>query len=265
MAYADFHTHSYYSDGHNSLSEMAEYAVTQSMYALGFSDHSPMEVEADWTMPKDKYKNYLSEISELKKNYEGELKIFAGLELDIYSDLDTSELDYLIVSCHYVLTDDGIYCPVDHAAHIMKNDVNEHFGGDFIKYAKKYYEQLASVSSLGPAVIGHYDLVAKFNEGGCLFDENDPKYMNAALETLEYLASLGVIFEINTGAMFRGYRTEPYPSHTLLKRMKDLGCKIILNGDSHSTDAFCHKFDDAVKFAAAAGYTEFEKYPPMRK
>ena len=51
------------------------------------------------------------------------------------------------------------------------------------------------------------------------------------------LASLGVIFEINTGAMFRGYRTEPYPSLPLLRRMKELGCKIMINGDSHSTEA----------------------------
>lgn len=265
MAYADFHTHSHYSDGWNSLAEMAKFAEEHGMYALGFSDHSPMDVEADWTMSADKYKNYISDISKLKSEYKGKLEIFTGLELDIYSDLDTSDLDYLIVSCHYVLTDDGVYCPIDHAASIMHNDVNEHFSGDFIKYTKRYYEQLASVSSLGPAVIGHYDLVTKFNEGGCLFDDSDPRYINAALETLEYLASLGAAFEINTGAMFRGYRTEPYPSLSLLRRMKELGCKIIINGDSHSTDALCHRFDDAVKYAAAAGYTEIEKYPPMRK
>ena len=265
MAYADFHTHSHYSDGRYSLSEMAEFAMNHGMYALGFSDHSPMDVESDWTMPEDKYADYISEISKLKNDYSGKLEIFTGLELDIFSELDTSDLDYLIVSCHYVLTDDGIYCPVDHASHIMKNDVDKHFSGDCIKYAKKYYEQLASVSNLGPAVIGHYDLVTKFNEGGCMFDESDPRYINTALETLEYLASLGIIFEINTGAMFRGYRTEPYPSLPLLRRMKELGCKIMLNGDSHSTEALCHKFDDAIEYAKAAGYTDFEKYPPMRK
>ena len=28
---------------------------------------------------------------------------------------------------------------------------------------------------------------------------------------------------------------------------------------------FCHKFDGAIEYAKAAGYTDFEKYPPMRK
>ena len=26
-------------------------------------------------------------------------------------------------------------------------------------------------------VIGHFDLVTKFNEGGCMFDESDPRYI----------------------------------------------------------------------------------------
>jgi hypothetical protein len=48
--------------------------------------------------------------------------------------------------------------------------------------------------------------------------------------------------------------------------MKELGCPIILGGDSHCTDALCHKFDEALEYITLAGYTaaDIEKYPPVR-
>ena len=44
------------------------------------------------------------------------------------------------------------------------------------------------------------------------------------------------LFEINFGAVIRGYRTEPYPSKPILEYLKARGAKFILSGDSHTVD-----------------------------
>ena len=55
--------------------------------------------------------------------------------------------------------------------------------------------------------------------------------------------SLGVPFEINTGAISRGYQDNPYPSETVIKMIKERGGKFILNSDSHSVDTIAFEFD----------------------
>lgn len=111
-------------------------------------------------------------------------------------------------------------------------------------------------------MIGHFDLVTKFNEGGCMFGESDPRYIGPATDALEALAKKDVVFEINTGAIYRGSRLSPYPSAVLLGRIAELGGRVILASDAHCTDAVAYKFDEAAEYAAAAGIKNIEKYPP---
>ncbi len=54
--------------------------------------------------------------------------------------------------------------------------------------------------------------VTKFNEGSRYFDPMDKRYRMAALSAMDALLETGRPFEINTGGMYRGLRTEPYPS-----------------------------------------------------
>lgn len=262
--HADFHTHTRFSDGRHSAEEMVRAAIEKGMYGIGFSDHSPMPFECGWCIREEWMKDYAAEAKRLKSVYGDRITVLAGLELDLHSEMPTEALDYMILSSHFVKNGDD-YLPVDCTAEIIQKAVDEHYGGNIFGFCRDYYEQLASLADRGCAVIGHFDLVTKFNEGGCMFDESDPRYRNAAMEALEVLAAKDMVFEINTGAVFRGHRTDPYPAIPLLRRMKQLGCRVILSGDSHNIDALCHKFDEAREYAALAGYTEFEKSPPLRR
>ena len=53
----------------------------------------------------------------------------------------------------------------------------------------------------------------------------------------------GKPFEVNTGAISRGYRTHPYPSRAMLRYIAQKGGSVILSGDSHSKDALCCAFE----------------------
>ncbi len=263
MRYADFHTHTRYSDGRGTVYEMAEAAAARGMYAIGFSDHAPMIFEAAWEGRAERHVDFLASVSELKKQYGDSLGIFAGIELDVNTEAELSGLDYVIEANHFIKAGDE-YVPTDATAGHIIAAADRHFGGDIFGFFRRYYEELSRAGDRGPAIVGHYDVVAKFNEGECMFSETDPRYLDAAFSCLEVLAAKDVVFEINTGAIYRGYRTSPYPSLPILRRMKELSCRVILGSDSHRTDALCHGFDEALEYAALAGYREIEKYPPRR-
>ena len=89
-----------------------------------------------------------------------------------------------------------------------------------------------------------------------MFDETHPRYVSAALEAMEHLAKQDLIFEINTGAVSRGYRSVPYPSALLLKKLRELGGRICITSDSHSTDTIIYGFRQAEALARACGFQE---------
>ena len=105
-----------------------------------------------------------------------------------------------------------------------------------------------------PTILGHVDLIAKFNGDGTFFDEEDPRYRAAALEALHAADPGETLLEINTGAMARGYRSVPYPALFLLREWRDMGGKIILTADAHSAGTIVHGYAQAAALARAAGF-----------
>ena len=198
----NLHTHTVFSDGKNTPEEMVLGALQAGCASLAFSDHSPMSPAADpdgWSMKPEKVPAYRAEI------------IFLGLEQDIDSPPPAEEWDCLIGSVHGVWAG-GCYLPVDESADAFDRAVREYFSGDCLAFARAYYRREAEAAGkTGCDIVGHFDLITKFNENGCRFDESDPRYRSAALEALEALMEKDVIFEINTGAISRGCRTTPTP------------------------------------------------------
>ena len=82
-----------------------------------------------------------------------------------------------------------------------------------------------------------------FNEDGSLFDTEDPRYIAAWKASADRLLKAGVPFEINTGAMSKGYRSEPYPAKPIRDYIRSGGGHFILSSDSHRTDTLCYAFD----------------------
>ena len=53
MIKSNCHTHTTFCDGKNSAEEMTLAAINAGFVSLGFSGHSPMYYDADWTMDKE--------------------------------------------------------------------------------------------------------------------------------------------------------------------------------------------------------------------
>ena len=250
---SDFHAHTNFCDGKSTPREMVESAVKKGLCAFGLSSHAPMTLESNWSMKADRMSEYLNELNSLKEEFKGRIELFAGFEADTYG-IPLPECDYIIGSCHHIKGKYGFY-DVDHTAKKQLECAEREFSGDMYAYSAAYYEQFCeNFAKMNADIVGHFDLVTKFNENNALFDESDKRYRKASLEALHTLAKYGKPFEINTGAISRGYRLSPYPAEFILKELKAIGGTVIINSDSHSAENVCAYFDDAVQFAVSCGF-----------
>lgn len=253
MIKANFHTHTLFCDGKNTVEEMVQSAISQGMTAIGFSGHSYSDTET-YGMKPEACEEYRSEVLRMKEKYAGQIEIYLGLEQDSLCPTPDYPYDYLIGAVHAFFKD-GHYICVDHSEETMVYNVENYYGGDYYAYAEHYYQVLTdTVLKFDPTFIAHFDLLTKFNEGGKYFDESHPRYREAALKALRELNKAGKPFEINTGAISRGYRATPYPAPFILKELHNLGGKIILSGDSHSCEGLLCGYEKATELAKECGF-----------
>lgn len=252
----DLHTHSTYDDGKSSLLEMAEAAELAGLDYFGFSGHSFQHPGDEYCIADEKVAEYIAEARALQRRFikEGRrTRLFVGMELDIYGRPEEG-LDYVIGSAHGMRTGGRLY-NVDERPETTRLLIDEVFSGDAYAMTRAYYDLVAQIpDTMDCDIIGHFDLVTKFNERHPMFDQHDPLYLKPALEVMEQLVKRGLIFEINTGAISRGWRTEPYPDMALLKALHDMDGRIMINSDSHHRDTVAYRFDLAAKRAMEAGF-----------
>ena len=68
-----------------------------------------------------------------------------------------------------------------------------------------------------------------------MFDESSPEYKKIAAAVLRrHCRNNKVIFEINTGAMCRGYLQRPYPDYWLWEILREKKAWVMVNSDAHS-------------------------------
>ena len=217
----NFHTHTTYCDGKETAEQMVQAAIAKGFTRLGFSGHGfndfrPEDQEV-WCMRPEDVPKYQAEVRALAEKYQDKIEILCGVEQDACSTAPTEGFDYVIGSVHYVEKNGMYYC-VDESPEVLEQGIREGFGGDVYALTKRFFEIEAEVVSRTNATfIGHFDLVTKFNEGNRYFNPMDKRYRMAALSAMDALLETGRPFEINTGGMYRGLRTEPYPSLQLLR------------------------------------------------
>jgi len=238
----DLHVHTNFSDGKNTPRQMVEAALEKGMDTLGFSDHSYTSFDLSCCIPKEKLSEYRSCIEDLKREYGDRIRILLGIEQDFYSDFPAEGYDYVIGSVHYVKAGDH-YFAVDIGPDDLRRNCDVHFGGDVYAMIEAYFAGYERLANMKFDVVGHIDLISKFNRDGAFFNEGDERYLAAARRAVDLLIPTGAYFEINTGAISRGYRDAPYPAQPILDHIRSKGGKFILSGDTHRAENLCYEFD----------------------
>ncbi|MBR3641781.1 MAG: histidinol-phosphatase [Oscillibacter sp.] len=243
MIKTDLHTHTTFCDGKNTPAEMARAAYALGMDCLGFSGHGYAPYDTDACMTREGAREYRAAVAALKAEYAGKMRILCGVEQDFWSEESTAEYDYVIGSVHYIKCGAEYVC-VDDSPERLCAGVERHFGGDFYACAEAYFDTVARVAEKTRCdIIGHFDLISKFNEKAHLFDEAHPRYAAAWQRAAERLLPYGKPFEINTGAMTRAWRTSPYPSAEMIDYLRERGARFLLSSDSHRAETLLYGFE----------------------
>ena len=259
---SNLHTHSTYCDGKNSPEEIVEAAIQEKMVSLGFSGHAELSFEGceEWTMLPSKLAEYRKKILFLKDQYAQQIEIALGIEQDYFSPALKENYDYVIGSVHYI-DHPSKAIPIDINATEFCRDIQEYYGGNAVRLAEDYYSLVADVvKKTGCDIVGHFDLLTKFNEKKCFLNEENPKYRTFALDALDVVLKQDVLIEINTGAIARGHRTTPYPASFIVQRIAEKGGRLIFNSDAHSAAQLMFGHALAIEYARSFGITHLWYY-----
>lgn len=160
-----------------------------------------------------------------------------------------------------VFSEHGIYVYVDYSPGALKWALDNVYKGDLMALAEAYFrDEALVVSKTDCDIVGHFDLLLKFNESVRMFDEQDPRYKkvrDAALESIfEDFRIKGrrPLFEVNTGAMAKSYRTDPYPSEETVKIIRDMGGSFLINSDCHRAELLDFGFKEAKDLLLRTGF-----------
>ena len=254
------HSHSVFSDGKGTLEEMAEYAISKRMDALGFSDHAPIPNSELGHMTMDKIKTYLHHIDKIKSSIK-QLQIYKSLEVDYIPEVINAksdhiveaDLDYTIGAVHYI--------------DYFKNGNPWRFEGDFESGLKRifdgnvkqvitrYYALIREmVQYFPPDIIAHLDRIKLWNLGNRYFNESDEWYVEEVKRTLEVIAKSNCILEINTKGYYTGDNHIIYPSPWILKSALKLDIPVHLASDAHTPQDILSGFSYATDMIQKIGY-----------
>lgn len=258
----NFHSHTNFCDGKETAEEMVQAAVEKGFTALGFSGHSYTWFDESYCMSKAGVLAYQEEIARLQKVYQEQIRLYCGVEQDFYSDEPTTGFAYAIGSVHYIKKDNRFLC-VDETAERTTENIRESFGGNPYAYAQAYFETVGRVLERTDAdIIGHFDLITKFNEDNRFFDTTDRRYQKYGMEAIAALLPYDRPFEINTGAIYRGLRTMPYPAVAFLCEIQKRGGKILLSSDSHDGASLGFYFNEVIALAKELGFSSTMVWTP---
>ena len=249
------HVHSKLCDGKNTLDELAVTAWKAGLKTLGFSGHSHTPCDIEYCMTRSRTALYRAQVAKLKERYAGKMDILCGLEWDLNSDDDPAAYDYTIGSAHYVRgPKTGRYYEIDFRPADLAACIQDDFDGDGLAVVEAYFRNVEQVVAHKPTILGHFDLIKKINGGNKFFDENAPRYRAAAGAALEAAAAAGVVMEVNTSGVYRGYRKDFFPGEALLRRWRELGGEVVITADAHEAKALTFGYEEAAAQLKDLGY-----------
>ena len=281
----NLHTHSIYSDGKSQPREIVEEAVRQGFTTLGFSEHSPLPFDNNFSVKSADMPCYVAEIAQLKEEYKDRIDIYCALEADYLTGVSEAfavtkekyHLDYLIGGVHLVIEPAFRQAqrpnpskapePVEGPAlsekiwfidgpkwEVYDEGLQKFFDGDIRRAVRRFFEQSNEMIENEPFnIIAHFDKIKMHNRDR-YFHEDEPWYRKLALETLDLIREKGLVMEINTRGIYKKRYNGFYPSPWLMEEACKMGIPAIISADAHHFSEISLEFAAAEEALKKAGY-----------
>jgi histidinol-phosphatase (PHP family) len=260
--WSNFHTHSHYCDGKDTLEAYIDKAKELHVGSLGFSSHAPLPFPCSWCMKTERYDNYLETISRLKTKTT-DLELYAGLEIDFIPGIISpnsfrNSLDYTIGSIHFVeALPDGRRWEIDGPHNFFLEGLEKVFHNDIQAAIKRYYELTREmIMTSTPDILGHLDKIKIQNIDGDFFREDDQWYQQEIRSTLDVIERSGVVVEVNTRGIYQKKSSTTYPSPWILELIQRRNIPVTLSTDAHHPDDLINQFPESAKMLHKIGFRE---------
>lgn len=195
----DLHLHTNWSDGKDSIEDMAKAAQNIGYNYIGITDHSKLLGIAGG-LSEERLLKQIEEIHRLNNKLD-DFMIFAGVEVDIRADASLDFPDDILKCCDFVIA----------SVHSAQQQDEKTMTARIIKAIKN------------PQV----DILA--HPSGRLIGEREP-YMVDMEAVLEAAKQTGTILEINA------YPARLDLTDIYVRKAKDMGVMIAINTDAHSCE-----------------------------
>ena len=261
----NLHTHSIYSDGKSQPREIVEEAVRQGLTTLGFSEHSPLPFDNNFSVKEADMPRYVAEIAQLKEEFKDKIDLYCSLEADYLTGVSepfavTKEkyhLDYLIGSVHLIgqsANPDEIWFIDGPKWEVYDKGLQIVFDGDIHRAVRRFFEQSNEmIENEQFDIIAHFDKIKMHNRER-YFHEDEPWYRKLALETLDLIREKGLVMEINTRGIYKKRYNGFYPSPWLMEEACKMGVPAVISADAHHFSEITLEFEAAEEALKRAGY-----------
>jgi len=256
----DLHTHHLrcgHADG--GIEDYIQAALAKGFHAIGISDHTPYFANDEdhpypgVAMAKSQFAEYVQEVLELKKKYEGKIDVLLGIESDFFPKhfdtykkaLEQYPFDYIIGSVHKVA---GVSI-------FNRNRWKGLTDREMIATKELYYDMIAQSARTGLfQILGHIDAMKGYYPAF-----SDIPAHEKIDETLKVISECNVAIEVNTSGSTKdagGW----YPSHDILERAFHFGVKISFGSDAHTPRRFGEDFDEVAQTLRDIGFKSWVYY-----
>jgi len=267
MIKTNYHTHNRFCDGKGSIADYIAAAVKKNFTALGFSSHAPLPIKTTWNLCEENLDAYLDELHRGQQEWAEKLQIYIGLEIDYIPGSQSPAdqrwralaLDYSIGSVHSTvgLQHNPSYDCIDGPPNEMMRLLHTHHQGSWENMCDVYYRRISEMVRLGGfSFLSHFDLIKKGNKNQDYFKESSPWYGALVGRALDEIAKSGIIMEINSGGIARGYLDEVYPSAWIIAEAYKRDIPVMVNSDAHQPQDIDFHFEESQNLLRDTGYRE---------
>ena len=264
FSYHGGHSGRYCRHASGDLGAVVERAIALGFSHYGLSEHAPryrredmFDDEADLE-PEDTstmFQAYVTEAEALRAAHGDRIELLVGFETEHLPPEGWREqmrelrarngFEYAVGSVHDVAGRCIDFTPEKTA------DVARSCGGREAMQLR-YFDQVTElVSHLRPEIVGHIDLIRKF-DGEARFNSI---VMNKIESTLEAVRAVGAVLDVNARAHRRGFGPV-YPLPEILTLAKGMGIGVTLGDDSHGPQDVGVGLDECLRAIGEAGYEE---------
>ena len=228
--------------------------------AFRYPDEEADELDADFLL--ERFHHYFSECRKLGEKYRSDIEIFTAFETETYAGSEAyvrelvNELkpDYLVGSVHHV----NGFCIDFNAAHFQNARASA--GGMVELYCDYFDAQLGMLQALQPAVVGHFDLIRKFDTDYRQTLQNDA-VLQRVERNLDFIAEKNLILDFN----LRGFdkAVEQYPSTPVLESALAKGIAVVPGDDSHGVKSVGRNYERGIGILRELGADTHWRKPTL--